>query len=211
MRELDDERPIPLGRARAGAAVEREADATGGNRSRLGNGRPKAPDANRGPLAHGCPEDREFLVDNVIHQEPNRGPHTHGCPQPAEPSPARPVAAEGLARPPAPAAAHIERTRAQPDKPAAPPSAVAVVEPPAAAVVPDVAAPIEPADQAPGAHPMAGLRRLRMDVELAASVHRPWPEVLRNLAIGYVVVIGSVLGLLAAFLALTGTAGSAHP
>ena len=64
---------------------------------------------------------------------------------------------------------------------------------------------------APDGHPLAGLRRLRMDVELAASVRRPWPEVLRNLAIGYVVVIGSVLGLLAAFLALTGTAGSAHP
>ena len=74
---------------------------------------------------------------------------------------------------------------------------------------PIVAGPATPAS--PVSHPLAALRRLRIEAELVEPIHRSWRRVLVNFAIAYVVVIGSILGLIAAFLVLTGGAGSGHP
>jgi pyruvate/2-oxoglutarate dehydrogenase complex dihydrolipoamide acyltransferase (E2) component len=157
MHEIEDERPIPVGRA--AAAVRHEADS--------------AADGSRGSL-------------------------THDCPEPSEPTPARPASADadraGVPPPPPPPAptsapSHIERTR------------------PETRSYDDGGAPLA----APGGHPLAALRGFQMEVELVEAAFPDWRRVLVRSLVAYVLVIGSILGLIAAFLVLTGHAGSGHP
>jgi hypothetical protein len=95
---------------------------------------------------------------------------------------------------------------------AAPPETYA---PPAPAPAPRLAAHIErtrpQADEPDGRHPLAALRGFRMEVELVEAAFPDWRRVLVRSLVAYVLVIGSILGLIAAFLVLTGHAGSGHP
>jgi hypothetical protein len=126
--------------------------------------------------------------------------------RPADEPVARPVVAPADTLPPA---AHIEKTREQtppPDEPAAPsPSTVesapvVVAEPPAG---PRDVAPAAVVVDAPAAteHPLGALSGFRMRVELVEPVCSA-RDVGRFL-VAYVVVAAFVLGLIAAFLALT--------
>jgi hypothetical protein len=75
-----------------------------------------------------------------------------------------------------------------------------------------VPAPAAPASPTPAdAHPLAALRGLRMEVELGEPVHLPWRQLLVRFVVAYVLVVGSMIALTAAYVALAGWVGSAHP
>ena len=182
MHELEDELPIPLGRA--AAARPPVAEPVG----------PAAP----APSSTPPPATR-----------------------PAAPVPPAPVAL----RP----AAHIERTGPASDEPTPPAAAVAASTPPPPArppLPPPVAVVEQPvarptaADSAsaasrqlnaPGDHPMAGLRGFRMEVELVKPARGGCARDLGCFVAAHVVVVAFVLALIAAFNALSTHAGSAHP
>ncbi len=172
MYEIDDERPIPLGRA---ATVTT----------------PAATD--RAPAGEAPADETAALPTPVVPQAPAPAPEPEPAPRPT---------------------ARIKRTRAQAAGPggrrassSAPP--IAVVEPPAA--LPPAAATAGAVSDAPHAHaghPMAGLRGFRVEVEPAFGGRAR--DLARFLA-AYVLVVAFVGGLIAAFLAVVGHAGSGHP
>jgi len=155
MHELDDERPIPLGRAAATAATR---DAEG----------------NRGPLINGWSAAAELESRSPAHIE-----KTCVVPAAVEPAPAQPAP-------------------------------VALADAPAGAP-PGVAAATRILN-APADHPLAALRGVRMEVEVT-EFRRP-RGCLRDLGCflaAWVLVVGFVLALIAAFNALTTQLGGAHP
>jgi len=223
MHEIDDERPIPVGRAAAETAVGRDAAAAaGGNRGHHAHDCPEAreflvstgihQDGNRGVPTHDCPEARQSLVANGSHQDASRSHDTNDRPEPSEPAPAWPVSVEveRLAVGPAPTL-HIERTRPAPG--------VVPALPMPAAVMPAVAEPIGSrpplvgtsshqnfAAEVPvrGEHPLATLRGFRFEAALVEPAFGGRRRDLGRFLAAFVLAMAVVLGLIAAFLALAG-------
>ena len=193
MRELEDERPIPLRRAGA-AAVGCQADSdVGGNRSLVGNGCP-APAERATAWPAPADADRPFVAVPPPQPAPTSAPPHIERTRPDD-------SATSLA---AVYAVHA-------------PLAAAVVEPAAVAptvVMPAVAEPVatEPATLTlADEHELAALCHFRMDVELVEPFHRPWWRLLVRFFVVYVLVIGSVLVLISLFVAFVAQVGSGHP